>query len=164
MTCACKLQGGYSGRAEAMGKDAAERLALLLCQEGRDKEAAKILKNHGFRYRLSRRVLRYQLSRAQPLSLLAAQDASREQHTVKSSERSCLPSEDLAFEAADGRGARMVEEASEFVVAVDSALPVVMLQHLQVMTRQGKGGGSVRMGLPRMRLEKEDGWKCVIAP
>lgn len=44
---ASKPEAGAEG--EEIAQAAAERLALLLCQEGRDKEAATVLKRHGFR-------------------------------------------------------------------------------------------------------------------
>lgn len=48
--CASKARERGGGEAaEELGQSAAERLSLLLCQEGKDKEAAKILKRHGFR-------------------------------------------------------------------------------------------------------------------
>lgn len=40
---------GTGPEGEEIARTAAERLALLLCQEGRNKEAAKILKRQGFR-------------------------------------------------------------------------------------------------------------------
>lgn len=49
LSCASKArQSGEGEAAEALSKSAAERLSLLLCQEGRDGEAAEVLKRHGF--------------------------------------------------------------------------------------------------------------------
>lgn len=42
-------KAGTGPEGEEIARAAAERLALLLCQEGRNKEAAKILKRQGFR-------------------------------------------------------------------------------------------------------------------
>ena len=42
-------KSGTGPEGEEIARVAAERLALLLCQEGRNKEAAKILKRQGFR-------------------------------------------------------------------------------------------------------------------
>lgn len=41
---------GTGEEGQEVARTAAESLSLLLCQEGRDKEAAKVLKRQGFRY------------------------------------------------------------------------------------------------------------------
>jgi len=41
---------GTGEEGQEVARAAAEGLSLLLCQEGRDKEAAKVLKRQGFRY------------------------------------------------------------------------------------------------------------------
>lgn len=47
---------------EADRKECSEKLALLLCQENRNEEAAKLLKVLGYEYRLAREVLHYDLT------------------------------------------------------------------------------------------------------
>ncbi|CAM9569488.1 unnamed protein product [Ectocarpus sp. 6 AP-2014] len=126
---ASKPGGGDQG--EEVAQAAAERLSLLLCQEGRNKEAAKVLKRHGFRYRLSADVLRYPLPpQAKPP---AAVEESGNGHNLarKPSPEARKDSKAEAGRRSDGKGGSGGDDASEFVAAVDGALPPGMLRHLQ---------------------------------
>eukprot|EP00752_Nemacystus_decipiens_P001527 g1497.t1 len=114
--------------AQEVAQAAAEGLSLLLCQEGRDKEAAKVLKRRGFRYRLATSVLRY------PPPSLAKEISSGSAAAggVKAAERGGAEGAPLATTTSGGKGSGSnSSDASEFVAAFDDALPGGMLSHLQ---------------------------------
>lgn len=67
------LQAATAATAEAR-RDVLVRLCVLLCQEGRDAEAAPLLEGAGFRHRLARCVLRYPLPGEAPAGLAAVED------------------------------------------------------------------------------------------
>ncbi|CAM9323791.1 unnamed protein product [Scytosiphon promiscuus] len=150
-------KAGTGAQGEEIAQAAAEGLSLLLCQEGRDKEAAKVLKRQGFRYRLSADVLRYPLpeskSRLQMPTLARADDPQHSKRnkleTPPHVGAATAPGKSIECR---GRGERKrlrnggggtgapggsVAEtpggggASEFVAAFDGALPQGMLCHLQ---------------------------------
>ncbi|CAM9691891.1 unnamed protein product [Ectocarpus fasciculatus] len=129
---ASKPGGGDQG--EEVAQAAAERLSLLLCQEGRNKEAAKVLKRHGFRYRLSTNVLRYPLPpQAKPPTAVEEPDNGHNLARESSPEArkgSKTPGEGSGRRS-DGKGCGGGDDAAEFVAAVDGALPPGMLRHLQ---------------------------------
>ncbi|CAB1097788.1 unnamed protein product [Ectocarpus sp. CCAP 1310/34] len=118
---------------EEVAQAAAERLSLLLCQEGRNKEAAKVLKRHGFRYRLSADVLRYPLSpHTKPPT--AVEESGNGHNLARQSSSEARKDSKAPGEGgrrSDGKGGSGGDDASEFVAAVDGALPPGMLRHLQ---------------------------------
>ncbi|CAN0392079.1 unnamed protein product [Ectocarpus sp. 12 AP-2014] len=128
---ASKPGGGYQG--EEIAQAAAERLSLLLCQEGRNKEAAKVLKRHGFRYRLSADVLRYPLP-PQAKSPTAVEESGNGHNLARKSSpqaRKVSKAPGQRGRRGGGNGDSGGDDASEFVAAVDGALPPGMLRHLQ---------------------------------
>lgn len=125
LECAARTAGRREEEEDDLARTATERLSLLLCQEGRDDEAAEMLKGHGFRYRLSSEVLRYPFPgtrafvRAQQRSVVAEQGRREGSSTS-------------ADDGADPSGNGALEASSGYVAAFDKALPSEMLRHLQV--------------------------------
>ena len=110
------------------GRAAASDLAMLLCQQGRDAEASEVLTSMGFRYRLSRDVLRYAVKNERNDdgdagstsggSAVAEWEDATENVPRDEEERRALVEEAIAAHAA-------------VVRAYDGAMPERMLRHLR---------------------------------
>jgi hypothetical protein len=116
-----------SRRVDESGRAARSDLGMLLCQEGRDANAAGVLSSMGFRYRLARDVLRYPVTDDN-----ASNDSSGSGRCSASAKCG-----DIGKKVAGGQRTGVAGAAApavgEYVRAFDGAVPESMLRHLRAV-------------------------------